>query len=338
MEKIVLGLSGGVDSAVTAALLMNMGYGVHGVYLDIGAGEEAAARALAAELGCSFESVSVEQQLTSCVKLPFAEGYLRGETPNPCVMCNPLVKFPALIAAAERIGAEKIATGHYARVLHNAQSGRFELHTAVSENDQSYMLCGLGQEILSRLLLPLGGMTKAEVRKFAAAMGLSAAERPDSMEICFIPDDDYAGFIERLCGPQQEGDFVDGEGNFIARHSGIHHYTIGQRRGLGVAAGKRVFVTKIDPVTRRVTLSDPEALMKSSILLRDVNWIYCEKPPESVRCAVRIRHSRLSFPAVVYPLGDGARVEFDSAVRAPVPGQAAVFYADTNVLGGGTIA
>ncbi len=338
MSLVVLGLSGGVDSAAAAKLLLDAGHRVHGLWLDTGAGGREDAMAVAAALGIGFEAMDIRDELDCRVKAPFAAAYLRGQTPNPCMLCNPSVKFPALLRAAERLGAAHIATGHYARVDFDSASGLYRLLRPVGENDQSYMLCGLNQEILSRLLLPLGDLpNKGETRRIALEAGLPVADKPDSMEICFIPDGDYAAFIEARGVTPPEGDFVDEQGRVLGRHRGIHHYTIGQRRGLRFAAGKRVFVSAIDPQTNRVTLSDNEALLAESCRVGRVNWVSVAPPAAAFSCTVRVRHSKTEYPALVTPEKDGALVEFPDPVRAPTPGQFAVFYDGSLLLGGGMI-
>ncbi len=338
MALVVLGLSGGVDSATAAKLLLEAGHRVHGLWLDTGAGGEADARAVAASLDIPFTIQDVRPALERCVKAPFADAYLHGRTPNPCILCNPNVKFPALLAEAERLGAEYVATGHYARVRQDPASALFQLLRARGENDQSYMLCGLNQAILSRLLLPLGELTaKAETRRLAEAAALPVAKKPDSMEICFIPDGDYAAFIEARGIVPPPGDFIDPQGQVLGQHRGIHHYTLGQRRGLRFSAGKRVFVSAIDPAENTVTLAENDALLASGCLVQRVNWVSVLPPAAPFSCTVRVRHSRVEYPALVTPQGVDAQVAFPSPVRAPTPGQFAVFYAEDVLLGGGAI-
>lgn len=330
MERVVLGLSGGVDSAVAARLLMQRGFEVVALYLDIGTGGEEAAEQAARELGIDFHVRDIRPQLEKHVCAPFAGGYLRGETPNPCVLCNPTVKFPALFALADELGARYAATGHYAR----CRGGR--LFMGEPENDQSYMLAFLRTEQLERCMFPLGGMNKSAVRALAEQFSLSAAHRPDSMEICFVPDGDWAGFIERRGAVPPEGDFITPDGAVIGRHRGIHRYTIGQRRHLGISAGRRVFVSAIDPERNTVTLSDGDALYVSRAAAEGANWLM-PKPEGSFECGVRVRHSRGLSSAVVTAADGGFVMEFDRPVRAPVPGQAAVCYVGGEVVCAGTI-
>ena len=250
MEKIVLGLSGGVDSAVAAALLREQGYEVHGLYLDLGLGGLRQARQAAEELDIPLAVMDIRPELEARVCTPFAASYLRGETPSPCILCNPSVKFPALFRRADELGARLVATGHYARSENGA------LYRSVSQNDQSYMLSRLTVQQLERCVFPLGDLEKTEIRRRAAALGLTAAHQADSMEICFVPDGDYAAFIESRGVTPPPGDFIDPEGRVLGRHKGIHHYTLGQRKRLGIALGRRVFVSRIDPVRNTVTLTD----------------------------------------------------------------------------------
>ena len=325
--KVVLGLSGGVDSAVSALLLRRAGCEVIGVYLDNGFPGAEAARESADALGIPFETVDIRGALERFVCAPFAEGYLRGETPSPCVLCNPSVKFRQLLLAADRVGAEYIATGHYAR----SENGH--IFRGRNANDQSYMLCRLTQEQVRRLILPLGSYEKAQVREIAAEHGLSAAQRPDSMEICFIPDRDYAAYIERRGITPPPGSFLL-DGQVVGKHRGIHHYTLGQRRRLGIALGERVYVSGIDPDANTVTLSRGDELRVSRIRVRDIVWLH---PPAELplHCDARIRHSR-TLEKDAELSADGI-LHFSTPVRAPTPGQAAAFYSGEELLGGGFI-
>ena len=330
MEKIVLGLSGGVDSAVAAALLREQGYEIIGLYLDIGLGGENDAKKTADDLGIELHIRDIRPQLEEKVCSVFACSYLKGETPSPCIMCNPTVKFPALFQLADELGIEKVATGHYALCRNG------ELYKSASNNDQSYMLSRLSCDQLRRCVFPLGDMQKEEIRKKAEELGLSVAKKADSMEICFIPDGDYAAFIEKRGITPPPGDYIDPNGNVLGRHKGIHHYTLGQRKRLGIALGKRVFVSNIDPNNNTVTLTDDEDLYVSRAQAKDANLL-TEIPAEGIDCEVKVRHSRFSTPARVIPAGDGFVMEFSSPVRAPTPGQAAVAYLDGRVICSGWI-
>lgn len=338
MSKVVLGLSGGVDSALSANILRDAGYEVHGVFLDIGVTPPDDARVVAEQLGIGFEVVDIRRELEENVCAPFAEAYLHGVTPNPCVLCNPKVKFPTLIRVAERIGAEYIATGHYARVEYDEGSGRYRLISADSQKDQSYMLCGLSQDVLARVIFPLGSFEKETVRKMAASAGISVADKSDSMEICFIPDNDHGKYIESRGYVSEPGNFVDEAGNVLGVHKGIQYYTVGQRRGLGVAAGHRIFVSRIDPEKNEIVLSDLDKMFVTDIWVRDVNWVSMPPAEAPFRAAVKVRYSKLSYAAELIPGDGGLRVVFDEAIKSPSAGQAAVFYDGNVLLGGGTIA
>ena len=329
-QKIILGLSGGVDSAVAARLLQQRGFEVLGLFLDSGnENEKKSAEAAANYLKIELTVRDIRSELEENVCRPFAEAYLRGETPNPCVICNPRVKFKGLCNFADEKAVRHIATGHYAR----AENGR--IFKGRPENDQSYMLCRLSPEQVSRLVLPLGERSKAEVRDLAKDMDLPVAEKPASMEICFIPDNDYAGFIERRGAFPPQGNFVDCDGNILGRHLGIHRYTIGQRRRLGVALGTRCYVSEIRAETNEVVLSYGDELMTDRISVLGINWISLHE--EEFRADVRIRHSKQQTPARVKPCGDSAEIVFDTPVRAPTAGQSAVLYAGDELIGGGFI-
>ena len=328
--KIVLGLSGGVDSAVTARLLQEQGYDVTGIYLDIGLGGSGAedAAAVADCLKIPFAVRSIERELEEHVCAPFASDYLAGRTPLPCARCNPLVKFPALLAEAEQRGIPTIATGHYAVVRDGG------LYCGKPSNDQSYLLARLPRDILNRVIFPLGEYEKNEVRALAENFGIPVAHKPDSMEICFVPDDDYAKWLEERGAVAPPGDFVDCNGNVMGRHKGIHCYTLGQRRGLGVSGPHRYFVTGIDPEKNTVTLSDGADLGRTEVICSDPNWLTDAAPDSEFECSVRLRHSRRADTVTVMP-EDGGQVLIRSQtpLRAPTPGQLAVFYDGERVLG-----
>lgn len=332
-ERVVLGLSGGVDSAVAAARLRQMGFRVLGVYLEMGVGDGAqAARRAAEELDLPLEIVDIREQLETHVCRPFAQAYLAGRTPLPCAVCNPTVKFPALLEAADRLGARWVATGHYARTAPGPQ-GRTRLLRGGHGNDQSYLLARLPQNILQRVIFPLGDHEKPAVRAQAEAEKLSAAHRPDSMEICFVPDDDYAAWLERRGEVPPPGSFVDRDGNVLGTHGGFHRYTLGQRRGLGVSAGCRLFVTEIRPERNQVVLSAGEDLDRSVVYGVEPNWISIPPPEGELTCTARFRHSKHSVPVTVVPTEEGVVISAHSPVRAPTPGQLAVFYREDEVLG-----
>lgn len=332
--KLILGLSGGVDSAVAATLLQES-YEVHCVFLDIGlgGGEAAAAAALAEGLKLPFQSVDIREDLEHFVCEDFAQEYLSGRTPLPCARCNPLVKFPALSRVGEQVGAELIATGHYARVT-AGPDGRTFLRKGQAANDQSYMLSRLTQTLLRHTVFPLGGYEKVQVRALAAELGLAVAQKPDSMEICFIPDRDYAAWLARRCPTPPPGDFIDREGNVLGRHKGIHHYTVGQGRGLGLSGPHRYFVCAVDPLSNTVTLSDGSDLMFRRVLCSRPNWVAIDSLGGPMAVTVRLRHSRTETPGTIQPLENGGvEVLLAEPARAPTPGQLAVFYHGDVVVG-----
>ena len=330
MSKVVLGFSGGVDSAVSAELLKKQGFQVYGLYLD-NTDEAARLSAVTAaeQRGIDLKVLDVKAQLEERVCRPFTEAYLRGETPNPCILCNPALKFKSLMEYADAVGAEFVATGHYAR----AAGGR--IYKGRPANDQSYMLCRLTRQQAERALFPLGDYEKAQVRQLAEELGLPAAHKPDSMEICFIPDKDYIGWLSRRAAMPPEGDFVF-HGQVVGRHEGIHRYTVGQRRP-GLMDGRKVYISRIDLVSNRIELALWEELFQTEVTARDFNWLI--EPPRSPICAsVRVRHTKWENPpcsAVVE--GDRVRIRCVEPVRAPAAGQSAVLYDGDQLLGGGFI-
>ena len=331
MKKVLLGLSGGVDSAVAARLLQQRGYTVRGLYLDIGSAEARNDAVKTAEmLGVELDIMDISAQLEEKVCRPFVDSYLRGETPNPCIMCNPAVKFAAIIDRADELGIEYIATGHYARTEDGA------LFKARSGNDQSYMLCRLLRSQVERLLLPLGEFEKTEVRAMAEEFGIPVANKPDSMEICFIPDKDYIGWIGRRAEVPGPGDFVF-EGKVIGRHEGIHRWTVGQRIP-GLYNERKLYVSEIRPESSEIILALWEDLFKNEVRIRDFNWLI-DEPGEVIRGSIKVRHTKWECPdCSVFPAENGiVRVLCDDTVRAPARGQAAVIYCGERVLGGGYI-
>ena len=330
MSKVVLGFSGGVDSAVSAELLKQQGFQVYGLYLDnTDEAARLAAVTAAEQRGIELKVLDVKAQLEERVCRPFTEAYLRGETPNPCILCNPTLKFKSLMEYADAVGAEFVATGHYAR----AAGGR--IYKGRPANDQSYMLCRLTRQQAERALFPLGDYEKAQVRQVAEELGLPAAHKPDSMEICFIPDKDYIGWLSRRAAMPPEGDFVF-HGQVVGRHEGIHRYTVGQRRP-GLMDGRKVYISRIDLVSNRIELALWEELFQTEVTARDFNWLI--EPPRSPICAsVRVRHTKWENPpcsAVVE--GDRVRIRCVEPVRAPAAGQSAVLYDGEQLLGGGFI-
>ena len=328
--RVVLGFSGGVDSAVAARLLTMQGWDVRCVYLETGSGEGEYARESAERMGLPFEAVDARSLLEREVCAPFEAAYLAGATPSPCVLCNRRVKLKLLCEAADALGIERIATGHYAA----ARAGA--IFRGRPENDQSYMLCLVTRAQARRLVLPLGGYIKRDVRALAAQFGLSQAEKPDSMEICFIKGGDFAGWIDSRGHAPGEGALIY-KGERVGTHGGVHRYTLGQRRGLGFAAGRRVFVSEIRPETNEVVLSDGDGLYMEHIRTGEANWLIMP-PRGDFRCEVRVRHSRDLTPATARSVDGALEIDFDKPVRAPVPGQAAALYAGGMLIAGGIIA
>ena len=330
MKKVVLGLSGGVDSAVAAKLLKNDGWDVYGLYLDIGT-EEARRDAVATAefLGVPLKIVSIAEELEQHVCRPFVACYLRGETPNPCMMCNPKVKFKSLMDYADAIGAEKIATGHYARALDGA------LYKGMPSNDQSYLLSRITRSQLDRLMLPLGVFEKKHVREMAEEFGIPVASKPDSMEICFIPDKDYIDWIKGRSEVPGPGNLVF-DGKVIGCHEGIYRYTVGQRWP-GLYNERKLYVSAIDPEKNHVILALWEDLFKTEVHAREMNWLI-DVPEDDIRASVRVRHTKWENPECTVSVnGGGIDIVCDEPVRAPAPGQSAVIYDGDRVLGGGYI-
>ena len=331
MAHVILGLSGGVDSAVCAALLKRAGHTVTGLYLENGVSDTGArdAAAVAESLGVALDVMDIRAELEQKVCAPFEAAYRAGRTPNPCILCNPTVKFKALLAHADRLGAEFIATGHYARTK---DGGLYKGHPA---NDQSYMLCRLTREQVSRLLLPLGDFEKTQVRAMAEDFGIPVAQKPDSMEICFIPDKDYAGWMARRAPLPGPGDFVL-HGETIGQHDGICHYTVGQRRP-GLVNERKVYISRIDAETNTIQLAYWEELFHTEVAAERFNWLI-DPPAGDLRASVRVRHTKWENPPCTARIeGDLVRITCDEPVRAPAPGQSAVLYDDDRVLGGGFI-
>lgn len=330
-KRVVLGLSGGVDSAVCLALLRSQGYAVTGLYLENGVSPDGArdAKAVADRFGAELLVADIRAELEHKVCAPFEAAYRAGETPNPCILCNPTLKFKMLLDYADRLDAQYIATGHYARTENGS------LYKGNPANDQSYMLCRLLPEQVARLLLPLGGYAKTETRQLAERFGIPVANKPDSMEICFIPDKDYAGWMARRSPLPGKGDFVL-EGKVIGQHDGICRYTVGQRRP-GLVNDRKVYIAHIDAETNTIQLAYWDDLFHTTVRARDFNWIVPE-PSAPVRATVRVRHTKWENPpCTAYIEGYTVRIECDEPVRAPAPGQSAVLYDGEKVLGGGFI-
>ncbi|MEG0942770.1 MAG: tRNA 2-thiouridine(34) synthase MnmA [Angelakisella sp.] len=351
-KKVMIGMSGGVDSSVAAFLLKEQGYEVVGTTFMLW-GEETTtskccsaddisdARYVCAQLGIPHYVFNFKELFKTCVVDSFAKEYCEGRTPNPCILCNRYIKFDAFYRKAQELGFDYIATGHYAKTIYNDKTSRWELmRAAYPEKDQSYVLYHLTQEQMACFLLPLGGYPKEEIRRIAEQNDLVVAKKPDSQDICFVPDGDYGAFLESYTGRTAKGGyFVDKQGRVLGKHKGISHYTIGQRKGLGISLGKPAFVSDISPVSGNITLVDDEAeLFRSSILIGDVNWVAAAPIVVPITAQVKIRYSHKAATATVSPLADGRlSIEFDTLQRAPTKGQAAVLYDGERVLAGGTI-
>ncbi len=356
-RKVAVAMSGGVDSSVAAALLVAAGWDVVGLTMKLArlpaeaclsdklrsccgfrAAEDAAR--VASALGIPHHLVDFHAAFERRVIAPFLREYARGRTPNPCILCNRSVKFDLLLDYARELGAEALATGHYARVARDGPRGEWRLLKGRDRvKDQSYFLYATTQAKLARTLMPVGGLTKREVREKARALGLPTADKTESQEICFVPDDDYAAFLRaRRPGAFMPGPITDLEGRILGQHTGLPGFTIGQRRGMGVSAPRPLYVIGLDPATNTVLAGPDEALFQPSLLAARVRSISRRPPEAPFRAGVRVRYRHPEAAATVFPLPGGrARVEFDAPQRAIAPGQAVVFYDGDAVLGGGVI-
>ena len=352
--KVVVGMSGGVDSSVAAYLLKEEGYEVIGLTMQIwqedaeedkdggccGLSAVDDARRVCQKLEIPHYVMNFRNDFQRDVIDYFVEEYQKGRTPNPCIACNRYVKWESMLRKALQIGADYIATGHYARIIKDERTGRYTLmQSKTLAKDQTYALYNLTQYQLAHTLMPLGDYTKDEVREIAKKIGLGVATKPDSQEICFVPDDDYAGFIERETGKKMpKGKFVTKEGKVLGEHKGIIHYTIGQRKGLGLSCGKPVFVSHIDPETHTVVVGDNEDLFTTEVIADKVNFMPFETLPGKMQLTAKIRYSHTPAKCTVEMLDeDRLKCTFEEPQRAITPGQALVLYLDDIVIGGGTV-
>lgn len=355
MSRIVMAMSGGVDSSVAACLLAGQGHEVVGLFMRHGqaeaqtcapasahqgccsAADAADARRVADLLGIPFYVLNLEQEFGRIVEY-FVTEYTAGRTPNPCVVCNNWLKFGKLLEYADSIQADYVATGHYARLVPIEGETPALCRAVDPGKDQSYVLFGIRREVLSRLLFPIGGYSKDEIRRLAAEHRLGVADKPDSQEICFVPDRDHARFVRQRRTPvSTDGEIVTTAGRVVGRHDGLEQFTVGQRRGLGVALGQRRYVVAIERDTRRVVVGAREELARDELTAADANWLV-DIPTEGVACQMRIRYRARPVPAIVEPLaGRRFHVRFEQPTSGVAPGQAAVCYQGERVLGGGWI-
>jgi tRNA-specific 2-thiouridylase len=365
--KIAVAMSGGVDSSSAAALLKEQGHELVGFTMQLwnqrrhinvdengdplpsrccSLDDVYDARRVAEGLGFPFYVLNFEEEFEKSVVEPFVQSYLSGETPIPCVACNSRLKFAQLDKLAQSLGCDKVATGHYARVEHDEAANRFRLYRGKNHwKDQSYFLWELTQDQLSRAHFPLGEMMKSEVRDIARDANLSTAEKQESQEICFVPDGKYAEFIDRYLeheGRSDElpggGEIVTAGGDVVGTHTGIHRYTIGQRRGIGIAHEKPLYVLQIERAKNQIVVGEKDELLTPEFIAQGVNWVAFDEPGESVRAEVRVRYRHEPAPATIYALPENrARIVFDEPQSAITPGQATVFYNGEEVIGGGWI-
>ena len=365
--KIAVAMSGGVDSSAAAAILKDAGHELVGFTMQLwnqrrglsvdehgeplpsrccSLDDVYDARRVAEELGFPFYVLNLERDFERDVVEPFVKSYLEGETPIPCVACNSRLKFASLDRLARSLGCDKVATGHYARVVHDEAARRYRLlRGRDARKDQTYFLWELTQGQLAHAMFPLGEMEKAEVREAARGAKLYVAEKKESQEICFVPDGDYAGFIDRYLEAEGRetqapgrGEIVDARGHVLGEHGGIHRYTVGQRRGLGLSRELPLYVVRVEAEANRVVVGHEDELLSAEFDAAGVNWVAFDEPAVGLRADVRVRYRHTEAPALITPLGAGrVRVRFDEPQRAVTPGQATVFYRGEEVVGGGWI-
>jgi tRNA-specific 2-thiouridylase len=365
-RTIAVAMSGGVDSSVVAGMLRARGEDVVGLTMQLwnqrrlpelvpeggstgrccSLDDVYDARHVAQILGIPYYVLNFEDRFEAQVVKPFVSEYLAGHTPVPCTLCNNFIKFDQFLDMAEGVGAGRIATGHYAQIRWNPDSGRWEMRRSADRaKDQTYFLFGLKQDQLARTLFPLGGMEKSAVRELAHQLGIPTAAKPDSQEICFVPNGDYAAFIDAyfkeqgLNKAEMQGEVVTTDGRVVGEHSGVHHFTVGQRRGLGIAAAEPLYVIATEPESKRVVIGRNDALLRATMTVHQMNWISIAPPATPIRAEAKIRNKHQAAAATITPTADTSRVEvrFDEPQRAVTPGQGAVFYSGELVLGGGWI-
>ncbi len=352
-KRVMIGMSGGVDSSVAALVLKGQGYEVVGATFrlfnetDLGVCGESTccslndvndARMVCDRIGIPHYVLNYKELFREKVVDAFVQSYLTGATPNPCILCNRYIKFDAFLQKAQSMGFDAIATGHYARIVYDEKNARYALYRAGAK-DQSYVLYHLTQHTLAHMLMPLGVYDKQTVRAIAQENGLLVADKPDSQDICFVPNGNYASFIASYTGkPTQGGVFADTKGNVLGRHEGVANFTVGQRKGLGISLGRPAFVVSIDAATQTVVLGEEHEVFSAALTARDINMIDGAPVTQPFACTAKIRYSHKEAPVTVFPEQDNRlRVEFDTPQRAITRGQAVVFYDNDRVLGGGTI-
>jgi len=349
-KKLTVAMSGGIDSAVAALLAIRAGYDVSGATMrlckkldehgnDMSEQDITDARSVCDRIGITHRVYSLEENFHKTVVRDFIDTYISGGTPNPCIVCNKFLKFGILLDQAISDGAELIATGHYARI-EKSLDGRFLLKKATdAQKDQTYMLWSLSQRQLAHTVFPLGDLTKPEIRKIGEDNGFVIAHKSDSQDICFVPDGDYASFIEKEIGEKYPaGDYVDEDGNILGRHKGIIHYTIGQRKGLGISMGRHIFVTRKDADSNTITLADEDRLFTDTVVIKGINLIPFDKIKGKIRVKAKIRYHHAESDAFAEQTGeDEITLTFDEPQRAPAKGQSAVMYDGDYVVGGGII-